>query len=174
MSWKKHLLYSTAALCLAGTSAMADTAPGAAPAPTMAPGDEIPAFDAVTPEGPTRSVRFPKGKVTVLAFFISSCPKCHRMIPEWNRVFAKKGSDVEVLGVMLDRTPPPPGFLAQLGVQFPLVYMPAGLADKIKIQSVPQTVRVTAGGRVEDFAVGQVDVMRMGELARPPAPAKSK
>jgi thiol-disulfide isomerase/thioredoxin len=170
-----HLIYTVLALVLAGTRVSAQAAAPHAPAPpSIATGDIVPAFDAKTPEGSVRPIRFAKGKVTLLAFFLSGCPKCHRMIPEWNRAFQKKGSDVEIVGVMLDRTPPPPGFLSTLAIEFPIVYMPEGLADKLKIHNVPQTVRVVDGGRVEDFAVGQVDTMRMGELSRPPAPAKAK
>src|SRR5688572_421367 len=84
------------ALSLAGTasSAPADTpaAPQAAPVPRPEPGDVIPEFDTVGVDGKSQHLAFDKGSKTVLLFFQSGCPHCHKMIPEWNRAYKSKAA----------------------------------------------------------------------------------
>ena len=39
--------------------------------------------------------------------------------------------------------------------------------DKIKVHNVPATVRVGAGGKVEDVAMGEIDGIRLMQLFKP-------
>jgi thiol-disulfide isomerase/thioredoxin len=138
---------------------------GPAPAPTLAVGDMVPAFDAEALDGTTQHIYYPKGSTTVILFFLSSCPTCHRMIPEWNRVYASKPANLTVLGVMLDREPP--GFFDGRPTSFPVVRaLSRDLGRTFKIAHVPMTLRVAAGGKVEGVAVGATDPIRLGELFR--------
>ena len=147
---------------LAG-EAPAAAAPTAAPSP--APGDVIPSFEAEAIDGKTQKIDFPKGSKTVLLFFLSSCPVCHRMIPEWNRAYGER-KGVNIYGIMLDKEPP--GFFLVTPIEFPVLRAPSRqFLDKIKVFRVPTTVRVGAGGTVEDAAQGQVDRMRVAQLFRP-------
>jgi thiol-disulfide isomerase/thioredoxin len=132
--------------------------------PTL--GDTLPALDTKAVDGSARRVDYPKGTTTVLLFFSSSCPVCHRMIPEWNRAFEKRAKGVEFVGVIVDREPP--GFFQAMPVAFPVVRLPAGdFANAHKIRRVPLTLRLAAGGKIEDLGLGVLDPIRLGELVRP-------
>lgn len=156
---------SFAALAAAETPAT-QTATATRP-PMLSPGDRVPEFDTTDLTGAAKQVHYPKGRVTVLLFFMSSCHVCHGMIPEWNRAYERRASNVDILGVMVDEAPA--AFLATLNIVFPIVHARADLRDRFKVYQVPQTMRVLDGGRVEDLSLGHIDAMRLGELVRPPS-----
>ncbi|HEY2943560.1 MAG TPA: hypothetical protein VGN09_14090 [Vicinamibacteria bacterium] len=138
--------------------------PSPSPSPAqLAPGDVIPPFDAEGVDGVMHHVSFGK-QPTVLLFFLSSCPHCHKQIPDWNRAFERRGPGVNVVGVMLDHEPP--GFFLALPVSFPVVRIPREFSSRLKITRVPLTARVGAGGKVEDVGSGPTDPIRLGELFR--------
>jgi hypothetical protein len=113
-----------------------------------------------------KQVSFPKGSSTVILFFLSGCPTCHRMIPEWNRAFERRPSGLRILGILMDQEPP--GFFAAMPISFPVLRSPGKeFLSSLKVTRVPLTLRVGAGGKVEDLAVGLVDPIRLGELFRP-------
>jgi hypothetical protein len=129
-------------------------------------GEAVSAFDAEGIEGDVKHITFPKGSTTVLLFFLSGCPVCHRMIPEWNRAFERRPKGLQVVGVLMDKEPP--GFFMATPMAFPVVRAPGGdFRKNFKIQRVPMSLRVAAGGRVEDVALGQIDPIRLGEVFRP-------
>ncbi len=135
-------------------------------APLLAVGDVVPAFEAETLDGKRSRIEYPKGSSTVLLFFLSSCPSCHRMIPEWGRAYSRKAAALRVYGVLLDQEPP--GFFMATPVAFPVLRGPGAEFNRTyKIGRVPLTLRVGQAGRVVDLAVGHVDAMRLGELFRP-------
>lgn len=132
--------------------------------PTL--GDTLPSFETQAIDGSQRRFAYPKGTTTVLLFFSSGCPVCHRMIPEWNRAYEKRAKGVEIVGVIVDREPP--GFFTAMPIAFPVVRMPAGdFANANKIKRVPLTLRVAPGGKIEDLGLGVLDPIRLGELLRP-------
>ena len=65
-------------------------AAGAEVAAALAPGDMVQPFDAEGLDGVVKHVDYPKGSATVLLFFLSGCPTCHKMIPEWNRAYERR------------------------------------------------------------------------------------
>ncbi len=131
-----------------------------------AKGDLIPAFDAVAVDGTPKRIEFPKGTTTVLLFFLSGCPSCHKMIPEWNRAFERKSEKLRVVGVLMDQEPP--GFFGTTPITFPVVRSPGReFVNKLKITRAPAALRISAGGTVEDVALGAVDGIRVGEIFRP-------
>ena len=106
------------------------------------------------------------GGSTVLLFFLSSCPTCHRMIPEWNRAYQRKPQGLDVIGVLMDQEPP--GFFMTNPVAFPVVRSPnREFLQKLKISRAPLMVRVAKGGKVEDVQMGLTDPIRVGEIFRP-------
>ena len=140
------------------------TSPAATPAPS--PGDVVPAFSTQGVDGSVKQVSFPKGSNTVLLFFLSGCPTCHRMIPEWNRAFERRPNGLRIIGVLMDQEPP--GFFAAFPISFPVVRSPGkDFLANLKVSRAPLTLRVGPGGKVEDVAVGLVDPIRLGELFRP-------
>lgn len=159
-------------LALSGAAGAQLAQPTRVQPPTLKPGEKAAVIESTTIDGQARKIDYPKGKVTVLFFFMSSCHVCHGMIPEWNSAYERRTSDVEIMGVMVDDAPAE--YLTKLDIQFPFVKAPAGFRDQFKVFQVPQTVRVASGGIVEDISTGHIDAMRLGELVRPPDKAAAK
>lgn len=129
-------------------------------------GTVFPAFDAQALDGSTKRVDYPKGSTTILLFFSSGCPTCHRMIPEWNRVYEKRAKGLSILAVIVDKEPP--GFFMATPISFPVVRAPGNeFLRTNRVNRVPLTLRITAGGRIEDLGLGMLDPIRLGELFRP-------
>jgi hypothetical protein len=156
-----------AAGALAGLLALGAAGPvGADAPPVVAPGYVVPEFDAQGVDGTTRHVAYPKGSATVLLFFLSSCPTCHKQIPEWNRAYQRRARTVNVVGVILDREPP--GFFEAYPVAFPVVRSPGKqFLDTFKVSRTPTTLRIGPGGKVESHGVGLLDPITLGEVFRP-------
>jgi hypothetical protein len=157
---------------VAGSAASMAAAPAASPAPSPASseslvprkGDVIKPFSAVGMDGVTRQVDFAKGP-TILLFFLSSCPACHKMLPEWNSAYSKRPAGVTVYAIVMDQ--PPPSFFVVNPVAFPVLQSPGREFTRLlNVQRVPTTVRVAPGGKVEDAVLGQIDPIRLGELFR--------
>jgi hypothetical protein len=148
-------------------AALASPVAGQAPPPVaLAPGDTVQPFDASGLDGAIRHVDYPKGSATVFLFFLSGCPTCHKMIPEWNRAFERRPPKVNVIGVLMDREPP--GFFQATRIAFPVVRSPGRtFLSAWKVHKAPFTVRVGPGGRVEDAQMGIIDPIRLGEIFRP-------
>lgn len=142
-------------------------APGATPPPQLAVGDVVPAFEAEGVDGTRRTINFPKGgNDTLLMFFLSGCPACHKMLPLWNAAFARRPANLTIFGVILDREPP--GWFMATPLSFSVLRSPGGEFNKsYKLYRVPMTLRVKPGGIVRDIAVGPVDAIRLGEFFQP-------
>jgi len=139
--------------------------PQATPAPVLQAGDVIAPFDAQGIDGVTRHIQFPDGTNTVLIFFLSGCPHCHRMMPEWNKSFASRPPNLAVVGVLMDMEPP--GFFEKMPVAFPVVRAPSiAFLHSLKVFRAPLTLRVAPGGRVEDVAPGELEPLKLIELFR--------
>jgi hypothetical protein len=155
-----------AAVVMAATVALAGAgpqAPSGAPADAPAIGDTIPAFDAQKVEGGLEHVAFPKGGTTVLLFFLSGCPTCHKMLPQWSRAYERRPKGLTVIGVLMDQEPP--GFFETVPITFPVVRSPGReFLNGIKVRRAPVTLRVGPGGKVEDVSLGLVDPIRLGQL----------
>ena len=142
------------------------TAPAPSAPPSPAPGDVLAPFQAEGIDGKTEHVTYPKGSVTVLFFFLSGCPTCHKMIPEWNRAYERRPKGITVIGVLMDQEPP--GFFMATPISFPVVRSPGReFLGSYKIHRAPVTLRIGAGGKVEDVGIGIVDPIRLGQILRP-------
>ena len=152
---------------LAGAMTLGPASSGRADEPeAVAPGYVVPAFTAQAVDGSTRQIAYPKGSATVLLFFLSSCPTCHKMLPEWNRAYQRRPKGVTVVGVLLDRAPA--GFFEAFPVAFPVVQSPSrDFLQAYKVTRTPTTIRVAAGGKVENHGVGLLDPITLGEYFRP-------
>ena len=128
----------------------------------------IPAFETLGIDGKPAKIDFPKGSKTVLLFFLSGCPTCHKMIPEWNRAYERKAKDLKVVGVIMDQEPP--GFWGTMPIAFPVIRSPGrAFLSGLNVNRAPLTLRVGAGGQVDDLALGIVDPIRLGQLFAPPS-----
>lgn len=129
-------------------------------------GDVVPTFESLGIDGKPHRMDFPEGSKTVLLFFLSGCPSCHKMIPEWNRAYERKPEDLEVVGVIMDQEPP--GFWSTMPIKFPVIRSPGRqFLRSLNVNRAPLTLRVLGGGTIEDLALGVTDPIRIGELFRP-------
>jgi peroxiredoxin len=162
---RRSLLFSIAAVLLPAASALAQ-APAPPPANAPSKGDVVPGFETLGIDGKPRKVAFPKGSKTVLLFFLSGCPHCHKMIPEWNRAYDRRAKGLEVLGIIMDQEPP--GFWQTMPVTFPVLRSPGReFLKQLNVMRAPLALRVAEGGRIEDVAPGETDLIRLGEIFKP-------
>jgi hypothetical protein len=162
--WKSKLAVALLMALGPTTVARGETPSAVPPAPSS--GDVIPAFEAQGVDGKAQQVSFPKGSSTVLVFFLSGCPTCHKMIPEWNRAFERKPGALRMIGVLMDQEPP--GFFSAMPISFPVVRSPGRpFLQSLKVNRAPVTLRVAAGGKVEDVGLGLLDPIRLGEFFHP-------
>ena len=146
--------------------ALAAPAAGQAPPNSPSKGDVIPEFESFGIDGQAHKIAFPEGSRTVLLFFLSGCPSCHKMIPEWNRAYGRRPEGLEVVGVIMDQEPP--GFWSTMDIAFPVVRAPGRqFLRSLNVNRAPLTLRVVGGGTVEDLQLGVTDPIRIGELFRP-------
>lgn len=161
---RRGVLAGLAASLLSAGAASAQ-AP-AQPATGPSRGAVVPVFETLDIDGKPRKVSFPKGSKTVLLFFLSGCPHCHKMMPEWNRAYERRSKGLEVLGVIMDQEPP--GFWSTMPVSFPVLRSPGReFLRQLNITRAPLALRVSEGGRIEDVAPGETDLIRLGEIFRP-------
>jgi thiol-disulfide isomerase/thioredoxin len=154
-------------LALVVLSAARVFAQAATPPVSPSQGELIPAFETLAVDGKPAKIDFPKGSKTVLLFFLSGCPTCHKMIPEWNRAFERKAKDLRVVGVIMDQEPP--GFWQTMPISFPVIRSPGrAFLSSLNVNRAPLTLRVGAGGKIDDLALGLVDPIRLGQLFAPP------
>ena len=159
----RRVRVAAAAALLASTLAAAQPA---VPAQAPSKGDVVPAFETLGMDNKPWKMDFPKGSKTVLLFFLSSCPSCHKMIPEWNRAYERRSKNLEVVGVLMDQEPP--GFWGTIAIAFPVVRAPGReFLRSLNVNRAPLTLRVGEGGRIEDLALGVTDPIRLGELFAP-------
>lgn len=163
---KAPLLATLSFLAIVGLSGSLRGETPAAPPLAPSAGDVIQAFDAQRIDGSIAHIAFPKGSKTVLLFFLSGCPTCHKMIPEWNRAYERRPKDLAVIGVIMDQEPL--GFFDAFPISFPVVRPPGrDFLKQLKVNRAPTTLRVSAGGAIDDVGLGLLDPIRLGELFKP-------
>jgi hypothetical protein len=164
LPFKEPGAVSAVALLILGAAAVQAQTGRPAPAPSR--GDIVPAFETTRIDGQPQKVDFPKGSKTILLFFLSGCPSCHKMIPEWNRAYERRPEGLRVLGVIMDQEPP--GFWESRSIAFPVMRSPGRrFLRSLNVNRAPLTLRVVEGGRIEDLALGVTDPIRLGEIFRP-------
>ncbi len=149
----RRALLVVVATALAAPASAQVAAPAATPPSSPAKGDVVRAFETTTIDGQPQKVAFPKGSKTVLLFFLSGCPVCHKMIPEWNRAYERRPKQLRVIGVLMDQEPP--GFWSAVSIQFPVLRAPGReFLRSLNVNRAPLTLRVGEGGTVEDLGLG--------------------
>jgi thiol-disulfide isomerase/thioredoxin len=167
----RHIFLAVALLAAAGAAAQpVPVVPPPAAAPPQAPskGDVVPVFETLGMDGKPWKIDFPKGSKTVLLFFLSGCPHCHKMIPEWNRAYERRPKGLKVVGVIMDPEQAPASFWAMNPIVFPVLRSPGReFLRGLNVNRVPLVLRVGEGGRIEDLGLGETDLIRLGELFAP-------
>jgi peroxiredoxin len=166
---RQRTLAALAAFTFVAAQAAAQAAapPGAPPA-SPSKGDVVPVFETLGIGGQPAKVDFPKGSKTVLLFFLSGCPVCHKMIPEWNRAYERRPKDLKIVGVIMDPDQAPPAFWSTMTISFPVLRSPGHeFLRALNVNRAPLTLRVGEGGKIEDLGLGVIDPIRLGELFKP-------
>jgi len=169
----RTLMATLVASSLAAPLVVAQVAPPAG-GPPVSPskGDLVPVFETLGIDGKPTKMDFPKGSKTVLLFFLSGCPTCHKMIPEWNRAYERRAKDLKIFGVIMDPDQAPPAFWSTMAISFPVLRSPGHeFLRTVNVNRAPLTLRVGEGGKIEDLALGVVDPIRLGELFAPATPS---
>jgi peroxiredoxin len=161
------------------------TAQDAQPPLSPSKGDVVPAFETLGVDGKPAKVDFPKGSKTVLLFFLSGCPHCHRMIPEWNKAFERQPKGVKIVGVIMDPDQAPASFWQEHPIAFPVLRSPGReFLRNLNVNRAPLTLRVGEGGKVEDVGLGEacsggstaagscIDGIHLGALFAPASAAR--
>jgi hypothetical protein len=167
----KRLVLGAMMAVLGLTAGAAPQDPSGSAPRSPAAGDVFPDLESRTLEGVTQVISFgkandAKASDTVLLFFLSGCPTCHKMIPEWNRMYERRPPKLRILGLLMDQEPP--GFFQAMPIAFPVGRAPGrSVLQSLKIERAPLTIRIGPGGRVKDVALGLVDPIRLGEIFRP-------
>ena len=177
----KSLPWSAVALAVAFT--LVASVVGAQTSPPTSPsvGDVVPVFETLSSDGKPVKIDFPKGSKTMLLFFLSGCPHCHRMIPEWNRAFDRKPKGLKIVGVLMDPEQAPASFWQEHPISFPVVKSPGReFLRNLNVNRAPLTLRVGEGGKIEDLGLGEacsagsaagscIDGIHLGALFAPAA-----
>ena len=160
----RHLAFTSLLVCASFSGlAAADDTQGGPPPVLLKAGETVSPFEATGVDGTIHEIKY--SSTTVLVFFLSGCPTCHKMLPEWSWAFEQKGKGVQMVGILMDREPP--GFFAENPVSFPVVRAPSREFGSIfKVARVPITLRVAAGGKVESAEMGLLDRKRLDALVR--------
>lgn len=162
------ILIAVSAALLAPAAGAQPLAPAGAPPASPSKGDVVPVFETLGIDGKAVKVDFPRGSKTVLLFFLSGCPSCHKMIPEWNRAYERRSKGLKIVGVIMDPDQAPPAFWSTMAISFPVLRSPGHeFLRALNVNRAPLTLRVGEGGKIEDLGLGVVDPIRLGELFKP-------
>ena len=128
--------------------------PVQAEAPALKVGDRRPDFTLSDLDGKPRSVSEWDGKLLFVNFWATWCPPCLEEIPDFVELQAAHGdSDVQFLGVALDRPDNVRRFMQEQGMNYPSLHGERDAIDLGKrygnrIGALPYTVVVGRDGRV--------------------------
>lgn len=155
-------LIRTSALVLSLAAALATAADQGSRA-TIQPANgrqPAPQFVLKDSAGKTVTLKKYRGKIVVLDFWATWCHGCKEEIPwfaEFERKYSKKG--LAVIGVSMDGdgwkviTP----FLAKTDVPYRIVLGDDAMAQKYKIETMPDTFLIDRHGKLAAAYVGMVD-----------------
>lgn len=107
-----------------------------------------------------------KGKAIMLNFFATWCPPCRKEIPDLLKVhekYADKG--VVIIGLSVDEDKNAvPGFLQNLGVNYPAYMADSSVARAFGISSIPFNVFINKKGNVVLVGSGLVEYKDLVEI----------
>jgi len=140
------------------TVAVALTACGSPSGSTASGGDRAAPLTGTTLTGATYDLAAHSGKPVVINFFASWCPPCNMEAPDLV-AFAKAHPDVQFVGVDVnDKQADATAFVARYRLPYPVVYDPGGAVGGLwKVDAIPATFFIDAGGVVRDHVVGAAD-----------------
>jgi thiol-disulfide isomerase/thioredoxin len=100
-----------------------------------------------------------KGKVVIVDFWATWCPPCRRGIPDLIEIQKEYGKDVVVIGISVDTDTKGDvaSFIKQMGINYPVAYADAGVAQSYGgVESIPTSFVIDINGNIVDSHVGLV------------------
>lgn len=168
----KALLWGASLLLAAGCSER-PRGPTAALVDGPAPALDLPLVAGEgAAEGDRVSLEALRGRVVVLDFWASWCAPCRQSIPALNRVHARYGDRIEMLGVNIEGELPAARVQAahaRFGAEFPSLHDVRGeVQSRYRVQSIPTLVLIDPSGTVRwvETGVPNPDALadRVGDL----------
>lgn len=144
----RQLIITLAALCT--VSCVEETGTGGKP---VGIGEVIPAFTVTTMDGATVSTATLLGKPSVIVFFDTTCPDCHRQLPEIEEVWRELEGSINAIAIAREQgSDPVRDYWSGNGLTMP-VAAPGNretfnLFDRGSKSGVPQVYVTDKEGRV--------------------------
>ena len=140
---------------------------GAATAATLP--DTLPEFTLNDIWGEPRSISEWSGKPLLINFWATWCAPCRREMPLLQALHTSQ-SDLQVLGIAIDRRPDVQSFLAESGITYPSL---VGETDAMKVADLfglgglglPFSALIGSGGEVLTVFVGEIEAPELEEMA---------
>lgn len=110
-------------------------------------------------DGKTIKLSDYKGKIVILDFWATWCPPCRKGIPDLIAIQNQFKKDVIVIGISVDTQTKKevPGFVANYGINYPVVYFDEKVVkDYGGISAIPTSFVVDQKGNIVDQHVGLV------------------
>ena len=101
----------------------------------------------------------PPGQVQLLFVFSTTCEFCKASLPAWKQIAAELAANerVEVVGISIDSVEPTRRYLAEHGIELPVVsFIEPRLLAMYRAGTTPQTLIIDADGRVGYSHLGAV------------------
>lgn len=124
-------------------------------------------------DGKTVKLSDYKGKIVILDFWATWCPPCRKGIPDLISIQKEFKKDVVVIGISVDTQTKKdvPGFVANYGINYPVVYFDEKVVkDYGGISAIPTSFVVDQKGNIVDQHIGLVSkdlfVNKINELLK--------
>jgi hypothetical protein len=127
--------------------------PEPAPPPTPEVGTQLPPLPLESLAGEQTVLRWESGQLTIVYLFSTTCPWCLRNLTNINELHARLRTRARFVALAIDDGDAAL-YVKATGLTLPVYHKPNGAALKLLGGGVPQTVVVSADGKVTDNWVG--------------------
>ena len=139
-------------------------------APERDPGEVLLAAQLSDPAGKPQPLTQWQGKVLVVNFWATWCPPCLKEIPEFIRLQDRYGPrGVQFVGIAIDDTARVLGFMAQTGMNYPVLMaeregIDLARAAGNRLGGLPYTVVIDRQGRAAQVELGVLDEHKLAPV----------
>lgn len=176
-SWIRKSLYAVMLICCVIIGMRVYMEIDAAKEPELATGaadnaripEMLPEFSLRDVWGEQRSISEWAGKPLLINFWATWCAPCRREMPLLQALHTSQ-SDLQVLGIAIDRQPDVQTYLAEAGISYPSL---VGEEDAMRVSDqfgleglgLPFTALISSSSEILTIYVGEIDVEQLEEMA---------